>query len=279
MTLQTSFDVPVRAATLRGSMLRTTAPHAPTLLWAHGVFLSTDVEDALGVFDWRAIGSDATIARYDARGHGRSIGTPDPDASRWPALADDLLAVADHLALDRFVAGGMSMGAATALYTAQRTPERVTALLLGPVPTAWELRPTQATVYTQMATTIESSGAAAVNAIAERAAGMVPPLIQAVAPAFGGAVADALARTDPATLAATLRAAATSDLPSPDELRTIAVPTLVLAWDGDPAHPVAMAERVASLLPRAELHVARSAGELAEWPRRVRTFLRSVGSS
>ena len=42
-------------------------------------------------------------------------------------------------------------------------------------------------------------------------------------------------------------------------------PTLILAWDGDPGHPVATAERLHELIPGSALHVARTPEELRTW--------------
>jgi pimeloyl-ACP methyl ester carboxylesterase len=70
-----------------------------------------------------------------------------------------------------------------------------------------------------------------------------------------------------------LRGAAASDLPAPDELATIAQPALVLAWDGDEGHPLSTAERLAALLPRAELHVATHLRDVLGWPTQVAAFL------
>ncbi len=57
--------------------------------------------------------------------------TIDPaEAATFDVFADDLIALADQLGLDRFVVGGISLGAGTALNLAIRYPERVSALVL-----------------------------------------------------------------------------------------------------------------------------------------------------
>ena len=53
-------------------------------------------------------------------------------------------------------------------------------------------------------------------------------------------------------------------------LRGLRAPALILAWRGDPVHPVATATRLSELLPRATLHVAATQGELRAWPARIR---------
>ena len=64
----------------------------------------------------------------DLRGHGRSSPSPEGDYS-MPALASDVLAVADALGLKRFVLVGHSMGGAVVLAASTSAPGRVAGLL------------------------------------------------------------------------------------------------------------------------------------------------------
>jgi pimeloyl-ACP methyl ester carboxylesterase len=50
-------------------------------------------------------------------------------------------------------------------------------------------------------------------------------------------------------------------------------PTLILAWDTDPGHPVSTAERLHQLLSKSDLHVATTMPDVRAWPERVATFL------
>ncbi|WP_217578025.1 alpha/beta fold hydrolase [Mesorhizobium sp. GbtcB19] len=70
----------------------------------------------------------------ECRGHGGS-GLGERRPFSFEMFADDVIAAADQLGLDRFVAGGVSMGAAIALRLAYRYPRRVTGLIL--VRPAW----------------------------------------------------------------------------------------------------------------------------------------------
>jgi pimeloyl-ACP methyl ester carboxylesterase len=66
-------------------------------------------------------------------------------------------------------------------------------------------------------------------------------------------------------------------IPLPDgvaALRQVTAPALVIAQEGDPIHPVAVAERLAGLLPRAELEVLTAGG--ASWRDRDRLRERVV---
>jgi hypothetical protein len=49
---------------------------------------------------------------------------------------------------------------------------------------------------------------------------------------------------------------------------------LILAWSGDPVHPIATADELSRLLPHAERHDASTAAELATWTDRIAAFIR-----
>ncbi|OHV89351.1 alpha/beta fold hydrolase [Mesorhizobium sp. ORS 3428] len=70
----------------------------------------------------------------ECRGHGGS-GFGERRPFSFEMFADDVLAAADQAGLDRFIAGGVSMGAAIALSLACRHPRRVAGLIL--VRPAW----------------------------------------------------------------------------------------------------------------------------------------------
>jgi 3-oxoadipate enol-lactonase len=239
------------------------------VLWGHGLTSSTALEDQAGFVRWDRIDPPVRIVRWDARSHGASGGTAEAAAHRWDELGRDALALADALGIDRPVLGGASMGAASALHAAVQAPERVPALVLALPPTAWATRPAQAAAYAAGADVVDARGAAAY--VAQVRAEPQPEILAAFAGAFTytPAVPDHL-------LAAVLRGAAASDLPDPDVLRTLAVPTLVLAWDTDPGHPVATAEALGELLPHVEVHIARHLRDVATWTSKVERFLRDL---
>ena len=227
--------------TVRGVELAwTTEGGGPLTVVAHG--LSNDrwsLEDA-GVVDWSPlVSAGQRVVRFDARGHGRSTGQAVADDYRWPALAEDLLALLDVLSPDRPVrAVGASMGTATLLLAALQAPHRFERLVLTCPPTAWSTRAAQAAVYRQGAEMVEQLGAEAF----ERAVAAQP--VQGLfrdLPGFppGPRVSDAL-------LPSVLRGAADSDLPDDATLRTLRLPVLVLSWCDDPGHPVETGERLAS---------------------------------
>ena len=244
--------------------------HGRPFVWAHGLTSSIESERAVGLFDWSAV-DGLDVIRYDARGHGRSPAGADASAYEWSQLASDLLAVADHEGLSSFVAGGASMGCATSLFAALAAPSRVEALVLAIPPTAWETRAAQQTNYLGSAGFLEAKGMAAFVE-ASRQLPAQPPWS-----ADGREARLALlAARDPDVLATVLRGAASSNLPPREAVATISCPTLILAWDDDPGHPLSTAEALASLIGGSTLVVARSLDEVRTWPSRVSSFVSAL---
>lgn len=201
--------------------------------------------------------SGTRLLRYDARGHGRSTGRKVPEDYRWQNLADDLLRLLDHWFPGERVHGvGPSMGAATLLHAAAVEPDRFTGLTLMVPPTAWDTRPDQAAIYRAAAALIESDG---VEAFLAASRGATPPPATVGAPETWPDVADAL-------LPSLLRGAGLSDLPAPEAVARIDVPTTILAWVDDPGHPLSTAEALTELLPHATLTVARTPEDVEAWP-------------
>jgi pimeloyl-ACP methyl ester carboxylesterase len=243
------------------------------LLWGHGLLGSVAQEDAAALFDWNEIASAARVVRYDARGHGASEVTLDPNDYRWPDLALDLLGLADALGAGRAVFGGLSMGCATALHAAAAAPERTVGLVLVAPPTAWETRPRQARFYRALAFWIERTGLGPLRCAARlRRLAPGPPHLARLS----RSVVEQLRRTDARAAVAALRGAAASDLPEPAALAAIEAPALVLAWTGDRAHPLATAERLAELLPDARLRVADTLDHVLGWSEQMRAFLEEL---
>jgi len=240
----------------------------PDLIWGHGLSMNRVSDAEMALLDWDRI--PATVVRYDARGHGESQSTPTLSGYSWSELARDQLGLADALGIEAYVAAGASMGCGTALHAAVIAPGRVRALVLVIPPTAWEARAAQAEQWASSADIIENDGVEAV--IAARAE-MDPPDPYRGDDARRERQAAATRAWAPWRLALVMRGAATADLPDRSDVATIAIPTLVLAWTGDPVHPVSVARELADLLPQSELHVASTGSDLESWSELTRTFL------
>jgi pimeloyl-ACP methyl ester carboxylesterase len=247
----------------------------PPLVWSHGLLGSRRIDDVLGVIDHERLARERVVLRYDNVGHGSSPTPSDPARYSWAALARDQLALADSVGIDRYVAGGDSMGAAIAIHAGLAAPERVRGLILVIPPCAWSSRAAASASYLLGADLLEGGHADLVAA--EVAAGPPPDPVAGDErwTHYTAAVADELRRRGP-LLSPVLRGAARCDLPSPDRISSFASPALVLAWSGDAGHPVEVAEALAASLPVGELAVARTADDLRRWPALIESFLGDV---
>ena len=229
-------------------------------------------EDDLGLFNWSCADSVARVMRYDARGHGGCECAHFEDrAYRWSALVDDMLRVPGQ---GPFVAGGASMGAATAIYAALRAPRRVQGLVVVTPPSAWESRPAQAEAYEAAARMVERRGLPSYLKTLQSVG--QPRILAEELPEAGDIWLRHLRRMDEKVVPSILRGAASSDLPTRDEVHSLVIPTLILAWTGDPAHPVSTAETLAELMVMSELHVADDLAGVRRWPELVRDFLGGI---
>ena len=244
------------------------------VLWGHGLTSSMAAEAAMGMGVADLPEDRYRLIRYDARGHGESGATADPDDYAYPSLAADQLGLADALGLDRFVTGGMSLGTGTALHVAVDAPDRVQALVLGIPPTAWEGRRARGATYQDRGRVLREEGMAAFvdGAMAEPLAPIFAPFADQVR----AGIRDRYEDYDPEVLAPLLTGVGGSDLPDEDAIASLTMPVLVLAWPGDPVHPEATADRLAELLPQAEVVVAASLKEVFTWRDRVVAFLDEV---
>jgi pimeloyl-ACP methyl ester carboxylesterase len=114
-------DVPVAGGSLR---VLDWGEDGPVVLAAHGI--------TANALSWAMVASELAgrvrLVAPDLRGRAGSAGLPGPYG--MPAHADDLIAVADFLGLDRVRLAGHSMGAFVATETAARYPARVSSVLL-----------------------------------------------------------------------------------------------------------------------------------------------------
>lgn len=240
-----------------------------TFVWAHGLQSSRAHEDDLGLIDWGPVQDVARVVRYDAKGHGEGRRAYEDRAYRWSTLVDDMLFAAGPDG--PFVAGGTCIGAATALYAALRARRRVQALVLVTPPAAWECRNGQPEAYTSAASLVERRGLPSL--LESWRTRPQPRILDREVPHAREVNLRHLAAMDEKALPAILRGSALSDLPCREDLASLVLPALVLAWDGDHEHPVATAEALADQLLLSELHVARDLADVRLWPKLIAEFL------
>lgn len=264
-------NMQVRGVNLAVTVLGTGRP----FIWAHGMTVSRAWEEEAGLFLWHGLADILQIIRYDARGHGASEASYLAADYQWTNLAADMLGVADAVGVTRFLAGGASMGCATALYAALAAPERINALFLVIPPRAWEERAGYAYLCDNLARTVETQGLASlVSFLKERP--MLPQFLLKAIPTLEDLSLQHAAALHAGMVPALLRGVGLSNFPARDMLQTLTMPTLILAWADDAVHPVSTAIELGRLLPQAHLHIAGSLKEVQEWPKVLREFVRQV---
>jgi 3-oxoadipate enol-lactonase len=194
------------------------------------------------------------VLTYDARGHGESDPAPAGQSYGYPELIADLGRVVDaEVPEGRFLLGGHSMGAHTAVGYALAHPERLSGLVIvGPTYTG-EISEATLAYWDGLAAALEAGGID----------GFVDRLIRESSTA--AAWRDSVARVtrermelhrDPLEMARALRETpASRPFGSPADLAGLEVPALVVAShdEADPGHPYAVAEAYAATLPHARL--------------------------
>lgn len=192
------------------------------------------------------------LLAMDARGHGKTQPLGDADLLRFDIFADDIVALLDHLGIDHFVAGGISMGAGVALNLALRYSSRVSGLLL--VRPAWLAAPLPPNLacMVEVGEWIRDFGV-----VAGRQKFLASDTYAEMMQASPYTAASLLGQFDEPRAAGAwprlLRLPA--DAPNHDQLawRQIGAPALVIANHVDPTHPFSYAETLAAAIPHAEL--------------------------
>jgi len=261
--------------TVRGAEIACNAASAPdgtVVVWAHPGNGSRAQDNVVSPLKPSAF-AGCELIRYDARGHGESEVTTGPDDYHWDALARDQLVLTQSLGVEHYVAAGASLGAVTGLWAAVQAQGRIDALVLVQLPTAWEQRDGLADMYLGLADLVEDEGP---DALLARTDNRPVPDPLRERPDLAAKMRDFVSADDPERLAAVLRGTVGANYPERDRLVSLDIPTLVLAWTGDPVHPVSAAEEVVSLIPNAQLGVASSWTEVEAWTPQIAEFIASL---
>ena len=224
----------------------------------------------------RALDADFDVIAYDHRGIGRSAPwrTPFTIAD----LADDALALLDHLDLERAHVLGISMGGMVAQELALRHPGRVDTLALGCTYCGGE----QAALATpEILAMFRQAWGGGGPAPGPGGAPAPPPSGEGLLGTFAAHLSSGtlarMALAVPAPLAVILlQLQAVGGHDTSARLPGLAVPTLVLHGTRDPVLPAANGELIARLVPAARLELLDGAGHLfwLEQPVRTAALLR-----
>jgi pimeloyl-ACP methyl ester carboxylesterase len=194
------------------------------------------------------------VTAYDARGHGESDPAPVGEGYGYPELVADLERVVEAEVGDgRFLLGGHSMGAHTAIAYALRHSDRLAGLaLIGPVYTG-AIEPESLRYWDGLAAALEAGGVDGFVAYIDAEQGIDPRWRDSVLRFTRERL---LLQRRPEALARALREMPRSrPFGSLDDLAGLEVPTLVVASndDADPGHPYGAAAAYAEALPNAQL--------------------------
>ena len=215
--------------------------NGPVVLFQHG--LCGDAAQPAEVFP---TGHGFSHAVLNCRGHGASpLGHP--ENLSIASFTDDLATLASRL--KPVAVGGISLGAAMALRLAVTRPDLVPALILS--------RPAWVTDAAPPNIAPNAEVGALIAAHAELATFDASPTARALATTSPDNLASLrgfFARQPlPETAALLTRIAADGPGVTPDQLKSLTIPTLILGSDADHIHPMALAETLARLIPHATL--------------------------
>lgn len=192
----------------------------------------------------------------DLRGYGRSAVVP--GKTPLATFAADIAALLDHLGVERFVLGGLSMGGQIVMQCYRQFPERIEALVLADT-TAREDTPEGRKARIATADRLVRDGMAWYAE--EVLARMIAPYNVGALPAVAGHVRRMMTAAPPEGAAAALRGRA--ERPDyRDLLTTVSVPALVVVGRDDDYTPIGDAEEMLRLLRRGVLEVIDHAAHL-----------------
>lgn len=218
------------------------------------VVLSNSLGTDLAMWDEQvpALADRFRVLRYDQRGHGRTPATPGPYDIKL--LGADVLALLDHLGVERAHFAGVSLGGMTGMWLAVNAPERIDRLAL--ICTSAQLGP--AANWHERAALVRKEGT---QAIVDGSLGrwFTPALAsrQDIVDKYGQMIAS----VDDEGYAGCCEAIATQD--QLGQLSAVTAPTLVIAGEDDPATPPVHSERIAAEIGDARLVVVPEAAHLA----------------
>lgn len=221
---------------------------APVVVLANS--LGTDARIWDGVIS--RLADTYRIVSYDKRGHGLSD-NPGGDYSLDDHL-DDLFGLVDHLGIERFALGGVSIGGLITQGAALRAPERLTALVIC---NSAAKSGDHAFWTGRMNAVLENGVASIADGITERW----------FSPAFRAERTEELAgwrnmflRCDAKGYAATCATLRDADLR--DRIGAISLPTLLVAGERDLAMPVAQVEATAAAIAGSRFEIFPGVGHI-----------------
>ena len=192
----------------------------------------------------------------ECRGHADSeLGAP--VGLSIQQFAEDAVALLDHLGVRRAVVGGISLGAAIALRLAVHYPGRVSEQIIARPAWVSEAAPERLRIYIDVAELLAQFGSE--QGLARLQATERYRLVLKESPDNAASMRSFFHRDNPASTVALLRRIpAQGPGVTREQMARLALPTLVIANEGDYVHSIAMATAVAALIPGATLTIIPS---------------------
>ena len=234
--------------------------HGPrVLVFLHGILMDANMNRRLAN-DLAARGNRVVL--LDLPGHGLSDKPKRASFHRMDIYAEHVVALLDHLDVDRAVIGGVSLGGNVSLLVAALAPERVQGLVIEMPVLEWAL-PAAAITFIPMLFSVHFA-----RPVVRRAAALLRHL-----PRTGLGPLDSMLNTlssDPVEIAAVLHGVLAGPIaPTVDQRSAMDVPALVVGHPIDRLHPFHDAEQLSKRLPQGRLVEANSILELRMRPERL----------
>jgi pimeloyl-ACP methyl ester carboxylesterase len=244
----------------RGRTARSAPAKARPLILLHGLLLSQEMHKPLAE-DLAARGN--RVITLDLLGHGRSDRPRDMWRYSMAAYGQQVVALMDHLGIEKAVVMGTSLGANAALEVAASSPERLQGLVIE-MPVLDNGLLGSALAFTPVLVAL-TFGEPVMKLVAKGARSVPRRLL----PHYGNVLLD-LVRQEPGPGGALLQGLFFGRIAPPrSERATFTAPTLVLGHGRDPVHPFSDAGMLASEMPNARLLEADSLVELRISPERL----------
>ena len=201
-----------------------------------------------------ALSRSFRVITYDQRGHGESPVPPGPYAISQ--LGEDVIALIDHLGIERASYVGLSIGGMAGIWLGANAPSRLHRLVL--MCTSAHAPP--ASRWRERVAAVRDAGNTAViaDAVVER---WFTPAWSAAHPDRVAAHRAMIAATDPGGYSACCEAIAEMDLR--DTLPSVSVPTLVISAAQDLALPPEHQRLIADSIPGARFESITDAAHIA----------------
>lgn len=232
------------------------------IVLAHGLLMNRHMFDQLGP---SLAKRGNRVICVDLLGHGRSDQPDDLRLYSMPLFAEQVLALLDHLGLERAVVGGTSLGANVALELAVRHPERVEGLFIE-MPVLDNALAGVAAIFAPILLGLRL-GKPAVE-LSSRLASLIPRTNYILDIGLDWA------RRRPGPSIAVLEGLLLGETaPSREQRRLIDRPALVVGHQRDPLHPFSDSGMLLEELPQAQLVEANSIFEWRTRPGRLNAEL------